>query len=198
MKSVLALGTALALAIAAPASAAQITYTFTGAFDGTLNGNTFTGSIATFTGVGDTTTVSTNGFSNLVALSSLSAFSGGTTYNVSTPATFYVNGNGYAGIAFGDLNGDDNYFSGINVALLGYDGISNFGPVAIDYTDNVIANFSTDNGAVTLNNATNGTFSAVVDASAAVPEPATWGMMILGFGLVGAGMRRRKSTLVAA
>jgi hypothetical protein len=25
----------------------------------------------------------------------------------------------------------------------------------------------------------------------AVPEPATWGMMIVGFGLVGAGMRRR-------
>jgi hypothetical protein len=33
---------------------------------------------------------------------------------------------------------------------------------------------------------------------ASVPEPATWGMMILGFGMVGAGMRRRKSTLVAA
>jgi hypothetical protein len=27
--------------------------------------------------------------------------------------------------------------------------------------------------------------------SGAVPEPATWGMMILGFGLVGMSMRRR-------
>jgi hypothetical protein len=41
--------------------------------------------------------------------------------------------------------------------------------------------------------------SVTADAiTASVPEPATWGMMLLGFGLVGAGMRRRKSTLVAA
>ena len=42
-----------------------------------------------------------------------------------------------------------------------------------------------------------GAFS--VDISA-VPEPATWAMMLMGFGLVGAGVRmsRRKSTLAAA
>jgi hypothetical protein len=32
--------------------------------------------------------------------------------------------------------------------------------------------------------------------AAAVPEPATWGMMILGFGLVGGAMRRRPKTTV--
>lgn len=31
-----------------------------------------------------------------------------------------------------------------------------------------------------------------------VPEPATWAMMIMGFGLIGAGMRRRVGSLVAA
>lgn len=31
--------------------------------------------------------------------------------------------------------------------------------------------------------------------TAAVPEPATWAMMIMGFGLIGAGMRRRKQTV---
>jgi hypothetical protein len=31
-----------------------------------------------------------------------------------------------------------------------------------------------------------------VDLTSAVPEPATWAMMILGFGLVGGAMRRRK------
>ena len=30
-------------------------------------------------------------------------------------------------------------------------------------------------------------------ATAAVPEPATWAMMIVGFGMVGAGMRRRQA-----
>lgn len=35
-------------------------------------------------------------------------------------------------------------------------------------------------------------------AVGAVPEPATWGMMILGFGMVGAGMRRRKVAAIVA
>ncbi|MDO6413875.1 PEPxxWA-CTERM sorting domain-containing protein [Sphingomonas sp. BIUV-7] len=30
--------------------------------------------------------------------------------------------------------------------------------------------------------------------SAAVPEPATWGMMVAGFGLIGHGLRRRRAT----
>ena len=34
-----------------------------------------------------------------------------------------------------------------------------------------------------------------VTVSQAVPEPATWAMMIAGFGLVGAGMRRRKAVV---
>jgi hypothetical protein len=35
-------------------------------------------------------------------------------------------------------------------------------------------------------------------AAAAVPEPATWAMMIGGFGLMGASMRRRRSVAVSA
>lgn len=34
----------------------------------------------------------------------------------------------------------------------------------------------------------------VTFAAGAIPEPATWGMMILGFGAVGAAVRRRRST----
>jgi len=34
--------------------------------------------------------------------------------------------------------------------------------------------------------------AADVDLPGAVPEPATWGMMLAGFGLVGAGMRSRR------
>lgn len=55
-------------------------------------------------------------------------------------------------------------------------------------------------------------FSIVVDPSngyfndsttlsgsiAAVPEPATWGLMIVGFGLVGASVRRRRSAVAVA
>jgi hypothetical protein len=42
----------------------------------------------------------------------------------------------------------------------------------------------------------NGRVNAGVDVTAAVPEPATWAMMIMGFGLVG-GVMRRRSTKVA-
>ena len=34
----------------------------------------------------------------------------------------------------------------------------------------------------------------LINVSSAVPEPATWGMMVLGFGAVGLTMRRRKRT----
>ena len=40
-------------------------------------------------------------------------------------------------------------------------------------------------------------FTNVAAASGAVPEPATWGLMLAGFGMVGAGLRsRRRSTTV--
>jgi hypothetical protein len=35
------------------------------------------------------------------------------------------------------------------------------------------------------------------DATGAVPEPATWAMMIMGFGLVGGAMRRRQNVRVS-
>ena len=41
---------------------------------------------------------------------------------------------------------------------------------------------------------TSGSNSFEIDNVAAVPEPATWGMMILGFGVMGGAMRRRQRT----
>jgi hypothetical protein len=40
--------------------------------------------------------------------------------------------------------------------------------------------------------------SNVVAGAGAVPEPATWGMMIMGFGLAGATMRRRRTLAAVA
>lgn len=39
----------------------------------------------------------------------------------------------------------------------------------------------------------NGGQLQILTTAAAVPEPATWGMMILGFGMLGAAMRRRRT-----
>ena len=41
-----------------------------------------------------------------------------------------------------------------------------------------------------------GTFTLLSDSTPAVPEPATWAMMIGGFGLIGAAMRRRQKVSV--
>ncbi len=38
-----------------------------------------------------------------------------------------------------------------------------------------------------------GAFTGSLTFAAAIPEPATWGLMILGFGAVGAAMRRKKT-----
>jgi hypothetical protein len=46
-----------------------------------------------------------------------------------------------------------------------------------------------------ITGASNGTFSAAV--SGAVPEPATWAMMIAGFGMTGAALRRRPTVKVS-
>ena len=42
------------------------------------------------------------------------------------------------------------------------------------------------------------TESGNLTATVSVPEPATWAMMVAGFGLVGVGVRRRRMTTVAA
>jgi hypothetical protein len=39
-------------------------------------------------------------------------------------------------------------------------------------------------------------FNAITTSSAAVPEPAGWALMILGMGLAGAGLRRRKISAI--
>lgn len=43
-----------------------------------------------------------------------------------------------------------------------------------------------------------GTASGDLTVTVSVPEPATWTMMVAGFGLVGLGVRRRRVTVVAA
>ena len=80
--------------------------------------------------------------------------------------------------AWGDLYSANAFISAFGVGFGGGAGES-FNALA----DNVV--LTTDTGSRGYNFA----------ATAAVPEPATWGMMIAGFGLVGASMRRRKMSV---
>lgn len=73
-------------------------------------------------------------------------------------------------------------------------GVATFlnGVAADTNTGNFSLSVSSQGGSPT---ATNFTFTgnASADAVAAVPEPATWAMMLVGFGGIGFAMRRRKS-----
>lgn len=194
MRKIILASLAFSASVLAPAAAnaAEIIYTFTGDFAGTLNGDPFATS-AIFTGLGDTDTLSTVGLTSYVNLSSLSAFAGGVTYNISTTTQFYLNGGNYAGLFFGSAGNGGGAFSGTGPGLAGYDATSSLAttPLTAYFTGPV--SFQTDKGAVQLSSFSNGTFGSTV--SAAVPEPATWAMMLLGFAAVGFAMRRRTGTV---
>jgi len=186
----LALAAAATMAITAPAMAATITYTFTGTFSG-VNGGPFANVDATFTGTADTADVQAFGPGTFVTpLASLQAVSPTAgTFNLTSPAFFFKNSFGYVGIQFNALD-NSSYFSGDNALLINYDGASNVATTPISYFSGIDATFDTDRGSVTITSAVNGTFAASV--AGAVPEPATWAMMIGGFGMVGGAVRRRR------
>jgi hypothetical protein len=84
---------------------------------------------------------------------------------------------------------------GITDIQLGYDG--NFSTLDTHdlsaYADIVKLEMSSNDGAgVTYDN-----FRFTAGDGGGVPEPATWAMMIAGFGLVGAASRRRTRTVHA-
>lgn len=65
---------------------------------------------------------------------------------------------------------------------------------------NFIANSTTTNLRFSADPATsNGFFGLALDNVAIIsaPEPATWAMMLLGFGLIGAAMRYRRTPRVS-
>ena len=188
MKKIALAAAALLATTAMPALADPITYTFSGDFTGTLAGTPFAAT-ATFTGVGDTSAAFMSGLTKYVPLTSLTVAAPGGPYTVGTTTQFYFNNGNFAGLFFGSNGTGGGSFAG--GPLTGYNGVSTMPTTALTVTAAPFAFFTTNQGDVILDSFTNGSFSASVASSAAVPEPATWGMMILGFGVAGYAMRRR-------
>ena len=66
---------------------------------------------------------------------------------------------------------------------------------AVTLDTNIISNDCSDGGAFGLGRRDFGSrgFAGIEDVKAAVPEPATWALLMMGFGLTGAAIRRRQT-----
>ena len=183
MKTLTLVAAALLATTATTAVAAPITYTLTGQFSGTVNGGAFSDVFATFVGRGDTAARFTAQDANFVPLTSATFTAASTTYTIVPQLNFW------SSPAFGSSG--FKYFPAPDVyafrGLGSYDNNSSL--AATPVTGYFFGNFSTTSGDQFALTSSSGTqFSAQL---AAVPEPATWGMMILGFGAMGFAMRRR-------
>lgn len=180
MKKLSVIAAAL-LASAASVSADAATITISGNFGGVFAGQNFDPQAATFTLLTDEGT-------NVLLGASYEATSltAGSTLN-GQPFNFVFQGSGYY---FGQLlSGLDNTVGQGNEILFNY-GLRGFRGSSTD--------FQTNAGTVRITSGTDIVTTITPGAAtAAVPEPATWSLMLLGVGMVGAGLRsRRRNTSV--
>lgn len=185
----------LSTSVIAPASAASVIYTLDGTFFGTFPTSVVTA--ARFTGMGDTDKAYLDNYGGtVVPLTSLTAVADGVSYKFTTPVDFFVNANNsFGGLA--KFDGQElstslvRFFGSTPGGLKGPDGTSTVAPTsALFVTDSYTRSFETDRGRLNVFFARDLVFSSAVSA---VPEPGTWTMMLVGFGFVGALMRRRNS-----
>lgn len=117
------------------------------------------------------------------------------TYRASDAAAF-ING----------LPGRAQYFGNPNAAFLGQNrnepySFLNFyarGGTRFDqvvFSQGASGGYESDNHTVGRWSRMSGT---IIGGNMAVPEPATWAMLVIGFGMVGASIRRRRNVVVAA
>lgn len=210
----LALGAAVAVLACGSAHAAVITYELTADATYTLAGVAHTGFID-IRGVGDTANLVSQPYpgSRTLALNG-TAFpinnapfaisidlAGLGTFTVTTPSYVYDLQNGELA-AFGSVGFDFIYFR--TPLLDPYDMISNLAPVTGNWLSTDGSSVATTGGRLAIASYNNGQFSAHVaparpgaGPAAAAPEPATWALMLLGFGGLGASLRYRRRTAIA-
>lgn len=116
----------------------------------------------------------------------------------------YGNTGNFADLLSGDLRVQSNGFGGYSTGPLPYvtwnDLVTNAGGTLVDFVTldldgGTFTNLPAGQQMLVDNFTVNG---SVISAAAAVPEPATWAMMILGFGAVGAAARKQRRKLALA
>jgi hypothetical protein len=194
-KGLAALLVAATATIGSGASAAIVDYYISGDGSGVMNGTDWSG-VFTITLVGDNSTVSGNEIDPL--LSASVAIPGDGTAILSIPTRLGIN-TGNDAVYFSRSPGGEDlfdfYLSPSDAAAFnfqaGYGPVTGTGVFALNQFQNVLTN----EGPLTFNTSGDVQFWS----SGAVPEPATWAMMLAGFaGLGFAGCRARRNAAVAA
>lgn len=186
MRSIL-ISTAIAIAAMAiaitPAAAAE-TYTITGTGSGFLGAYEFDNAHFTFTLTGSLANyTSSEGFSVIDPLDAASFTIAGTAGSLSIATRLYVL-DGAAGLSQAGEGGADMFdFSTPTIGDMTQHFVvhSNFVYALSQFQD-----IATTAGGLSFNAASGVTF-----ANGPVPEPAAWTLMVAGFGLIGASLRRR-------
>jgi hypothetical protein len=185
----------LALAWGAPAAATNIIYTFHGLASGFVAVDspdlTPFSALATFKIDGELPGAPF-GPDNLVPIEGMKA--GALTFDLPAGTVAYF-GPSVAGLG-SLIPSPHGIFDFEGASLLGYDGTHAFGPVPVTFVgaDNpLFAQLGGHNYTLFIDSIGNAdhpaTFSA---ATVGVPEPAAWALMVLGFGGLGAALRRRR------
>lgn len=160
------------------AHAAQIIYTVTGS---TAAGQSFS-----LSGTGDTANVLHNLSNDAMPLTSTSITVGASTGSLVGTFFFFVNPT--AMVAGFGQNGPGDFLDIGNSAFGSYNILTATGPlsVSLSFGRSLTATF----GAVDFAGASNLSFQATTQVGSGVPEPASWALMLLGFGGVGLALRR--------
>jgi hypothetical protein len=185
---------------AGQAAAALFTYDITGTGSGTIGGQTFSNAAYDLRLTGDTANLSGNAY-NPLSLATITI--GGLSTFTFTSATTLGHGVGGNQVVFFGFSGGSDIFD-FNLSSADWTALqfgscsscfaSTFGPlIGTNPFISQFANIGTSGGALTFTGSSNVAFS-----SFAVPEPATWMLLIVGIGLAGGLLRHRRALARAA
>ena len=131
--------------------------------------------------------------SNNAILNVTNGFTGGFSFYYSSFTNASIN-------VYDALNGTGNILATLNLSAQYADNCTgdpngefcNWSPIGVSFAGTAYSiNFA---GSANQTGFDNITFGSATPGRGAVPEPSTWAMMLLGFGAVGAAMRRRRKT----
>jgi PEP-CTERM motif len=187
------------LAGTSPVAAAQIVYTVTGT-GGAIIGNAFYSGAFTMVGIGENgPDLNPSPTITAFAMDSTTVTFGSTTVSATNPVAFFTNTTGTVGGFVQVLPGPviQNILGFQNPIFATYDPSTAIGPIPV-FNGGFQSPFQTSGGVLVWQGLNNLTFTAELAAvSGAVPEPATWGLMIAGFGIAGAALRRKPKVSVS-